>query len=114
MGMLCTAILKFHLLNVRVAVGRMAVLLLLSGLPALALFLLMETNRAPAVIGVATASFVALGLSGWAISWWQEQAEQKRRLAELGEVSALLAHEIRNPLASIKGAAQVLQGARTS
>ena len=34
--------------------------------------------------------------------------ERERRLANLGEMSAVLAHEIRNPLASLKGNAQLL------
>jgi len=34
--------------------------------------------------------------------------ERERRLAHLGEMSAVLAHEIRNPLASLKGNAQLL------
>ena len=34
--------------------------------------------------------------------------EHGRRLAALGEMSAVLAHEIRNPLASLKGNAQLL------
>jgi two-component system, NtrC family, sensor histidine kinase HydH len=36
------------------------------------------------------------------------QRERERRLASLGEMSAVLAHEIRNPLASLKGNAQLL------
>lgn len=46
---------------------------------------------------------------------WSQQAEAaeaellaKRHLAQLGEMSAVLAHEIRNPLASLKGHAQLL------
>jgi signal transduction histidine kinase len=35
--------------------------------------------------------------------------EQRRRLAAMGEMAAGLAHEIRNPLAGLKGAAQFLQ-----
>ncbi len=35
-------------------------------------------------------------------------AEHERRLASLGEMSAVLAHEIKNPLASLKGNAQLL------
>src|SRR5207244_6874897 len=33
---------------------------------------------------------------------------QRRHLMDLGEMSAVLAHEIRNPLASLKGHAQLL------
>jgi two-component system sensor histidine kinase HydH len=36
------------------------------------------------------------------------QLERQRHLATLGEMSAVLAHEIRNPLASLKGHAQLL------
>lgn len=37
------------------------------------------------------------------------EAERARQLASLGEMSAVLAHEIRNPLASLKGHAQLLE-----
>jgi signal transduction histidine kinase len=37
------------------------------------------------------------------------QLEQNRRLAALGGMMAAVAHEIRNPLASVKGTAQLLQ-----
>jgi nitrogen-specific signal transduction histidine kinase len=39
-----------------------------------------------------------------------EQLKEQHRLAGLGTMAAGLAHEIRNPLAGIKGAAQYLQG----
>lgn len=38
----------------------------------------------------------------------ERERERQQRLASLGEMSAVLAHEIRNPLASLKGNAQLL------
>ena len=38
----------------------------------------------------------------------EAEHERQRRLASLGEMSAVLAHEIKNPLASLKGNAQLL------
>jgi len=38
----------------------------------------------------------------------ERERERQRRLASLGEMSAVLAHEIKNPLASLKGNAQLL------
>jgi two-component system sensor histidine kinase HydH len=38
----------------------------------------------------------------------EREADRARHLAALGEMSAVLAHEIRNPLASLKGHAQLL------
>lgn len=70
----------------------------------------------------ATSSFVfsttaALSLLALTIGLWlalvreergRLKSERERQLASLGEMSAVLAHEIRNPLASLKGAAQLL------
>ncbi len=42
--------------------------------------------------------------------WAQKELEIKERLATAGRISAQLAHEIRNPLAAIAGAVQVLGG----
>jgi two-component system sensor histidine kinase HydH len=52
----------------------------------------------------------ALGLFRWILRREAEgrTLEHERRLASLGQMSAVLAHEIRNPLASLKGNAQLL------
>lgn len=69
--------------------------------------------RRDLVVGVTVA--VALMLAAavfWRLSRRAQAVEarlgQQRHLAALGEMSAVLAHEIRNPLASLKGHAQLL------
>ncbi len=74
--------------------------------------LLRAANRT-LTLGVATAAAMIV-LAFWV---WQavrrryaveREAERARHLAALGEMSAVLAHEIRNPLSSLKGHAQLL------
>jgi two-component system sensor histidine kinase HydH len=65
------------------------------------------------IIGVATA-LLLLALAVVLVRWSLRReaavraVEQARHLANLGQMSAVLAHEIRNPLASLKGNAQLL------
>jgi two-component system sensor histidine kinase HydH len=71
------------------------------------------------VLFVGVLVVVLLGLSGWQIRTLrryltlQEEAARQERLAALGGMAAVLAHEIRNPLGAIKGLAQFL-GEKTS
>jgi len=57
------------------------------------------------IAGIAAAVLMAAGFGFWRIS---QRFESQQRLTALGQMSAVLAHEIRNPLASLKGHAQLL------
>ncbi len=88
----------------------------------LSLQLTLHTYRADTVIRRARLNLVVLLcllMAGWILSAAlyrftrrEEQHKleiaQKESLAQLGEMGAMLAHEIRNPLAGIKGYAQVI------
>jgi two-component system sensor histidine kinase HydH len=62
----------------------------------------------------ALGALVLIGVAIWLVRMelrrraLEQRRERERRLASLGEMSAVLAHEIRNPLASLKGNAQLL------
>lgn len=62
----------------------------------------------------ALVSGVLLIVSVLLVRWYvrrealERQLEHERRLAHLGQMSAVLAHEIRNPIASLKGNSQLL------
>lgn len=60
-----------------------------------------------AVVALLVSGFVLFRLSRRA-EQLQRQAERDRRLVTLGEMASVLAHEIRNPLAALKGNAQIL------
>ncbi len=62
------------------------------------------------IVGALALMLVALVLFRLVLLREKEQAhiEREKKLANLGEMSAVLAHEIRNPLASLKGHAQLL------
>ena len=82
----------------------------------------LEPNQANALLDAATfelwigavAALVLLGVTAFLIrreahrKATEREQERGRRLATLGEMSAVIAHELRNPLASLKGNAQLL------
>jgi len=62
--------------------------------------------------GVASLALVLMSAFLWRLTLRaeriQEERERDRRLASLGELAAVISHEIRNPLTSMKGHAQLL------
>ncbi len=73
-------------------------------------------SGATAILGMGIA--VSTLLMGAAVVFWrlsrrahaaEVALEKQRRLAALGEMSAVLAHEIKNPLGALKGHAQLLE-----
>lgn len=80
--------------------------------PVVATTLVSRASRS-LILAVLSASILTLA----AVLFWRTseryaaarvRIEEQRRLSVLGEMSAVLAHEIRNPLASLKGTAQLL------
>lgn len=77
--------------------------------------LISSTNRGDRILGVSTSTLDAETV----LLVFQDLTDVRRKedemarldeLAELGKVSATLAHEVRNPLASMRGSAQILLG----
>ena len=71
-----------------------------------------SARRTLVIGGAAALALFLAGIVVWRLTvraeGLQEQHERQRRLAALGEMAAVLSHEIRNPLATIKGQAQLL------
>ncbi len=75
---------------------------------------LRDSSSRSLMVGAGAAALLLL-IAGSLMRWFvhqdklRVQQENDRRLKSLGEMSAVLAHEIRNPLASLKGNAQILE-----
>jgi len=80
--------------------------------PVVAERLAAEATRTFVVSAVVSGALLLAALFLWRLTLrWEEverRLEREQRLSILGEMSAVLAHEIRNPLASLKGHAQLL------
>jgi two-component system sensor histidine kinase HydH len=86
--------------------------LLLEFEPVVASGVIAGATRSLVLAGVAATILTFAALLFWSLSEKYDRARlalvEQRRLTQLGEMSAVMAHEIRNPLASLKGHAQLL------
>lgn len=107
---LCTLLLALAILRHRLLAEEAPVRkILLAFLLALSAAVVLAVSRNLWLVAGVVAAVAALALWRLLVLRWAEQAERGRRLALIGTMAAGVAHEIKNPLAAIKGAAQFVQ-----
>lgn len=119
-GLLLSAVLLTALtLRVRLLRGTVAVLLVnavvvgfLGVVAHLMVFRWLGRDTALLVTGTVAVTLVVLGAARTIWSAFTTYRERAAHLATLGRLSAQMAHDVRNPLAAIRGAAQYLQTER--
>lgn len=119
-GLLVSAVLLTALtIRLRVLDGTLPLLVttaLLVGVVGVAAQLLVfrwaGTRTALLVLGTVTITLVLLGAARLVWTAWAEHRERTAHFATLGRLGAQMAHDIRNPLAAIHGAAQYLDEER--
>jgi signal transduction histidine kinase len=111
-ALLSVVALRLRLFDRAVPLRTVGSLLTLAGASIVVAIVLLRSLRANVAMLVLVAAVAALALVATTRRWLVEQAEQRTRrehLATLGRFSAQMAHDLKNPLAALKGAAQLLR-----
>jgi signal transduction histidine kinase len=110
-GLLTIVVLRFRLfghdLSASAAVYALALALLAVG-GYLAVFQLFATNTATLLLGTITVTLGLLIASRQLVASMAVRRERRRQLEGLGRFAAQMAHDLKNPLAAMKGALQYL------
>lgn len=105
---------RFVSIGVGPSIVTAALVAVLGVLAQLAVFRVFGGVTAALVIGTVLTLLVVVAAARAIWSSYTEVRERTAHLATLGRLSAQMAHDIRNPLAAIRGAAQYLDGERES
>jgi two-component system sensor histidine kinase HydH len=109
---MATVALRFQLFGKDLSSGAAlyAVTLAVVGVLAyLIVFRLFAAEQGALVVGTAAITFALLAAARRGVSALVTQRERLERLATLGRFSAQMAHDLKNPIAALKGAAQFLK-----
>jgi two-component system sensor histidine kinase HydH len=111
-ALLSVVALRFRLFDRNVSLSAVGYLLALAGagtIAALVVFRFLEASVAMLVLGAATVTLAIVATSRRWLSEGTERRARRDQLATLGRFSAQMAHDLKNPLAALKGAAQLLR-----
>ncbi|HEX8703494.1 MAG TPA: ATP-binding protein [Myxococcaceae bacterium] len=109
---MATVALRFHLLEQDLSKGAAlyaGTLAIVGVLAYLIVFRLFAGEQGALVVGTAAITFSLLTAARRGVSALVTQRERLERLATLGRFSAQMAHDLKNPIAALKGAAQFLK-----
>jgi two-component system, NtrC family, sensor histidine kinase HydH len=109
---MATVALRFHLFGKDLSSGAAlyAVTLAVVGVLAyLIVFRLFAAELSALVVATAAITFALLASARRQVTAFVTQRERLERLASLGRFSAQMAHDLKNPIAALKGAAQFLK-----
>ena len=115
-AILLIAVLRFRLFDRKLSGATALSAIVLAALGALAylsVFHVAGTSAALLAFGTVTVTLILLAAARLAIVTVMSRRDQLVRFATLGKMSAQMAHDLKNPLAALKGAAQLLREERS-